>query len=63
VASPSADDNREYLVLVNSAGRHSSWPAFVNVPGGWQTADQDDRGSCLRYVDENWRDMWPLNAS
>ncbi|OLZ67268.1 MbtH family protein [Streptomyces sp. IMTB 2501] len=49
-----------YLVLVNDEGQHSLWPAFVEVPAGWEIVrPEGDRQSCLDYINENWTDMRP----
>jgi len=60
VSNPFEDPNGRYLVLVNDEGQHSLWPAFADVPAGWDTVLSDaERADALRYIDENWTDMRP----
>ncbi|MFE2183805.1 MbtH family protein [Streptomyces sp. NPDC059455] len=58
--NPFDDPDAEFLVLVNGEGQHSLWPAFADVPDGWQVAhSKDTREACLAYIEENWTDMRP----
>ncbi|WBP86171.1 MbtH family protein [Kitasatospora cathayae] len=58
--NPFEDENGTYLVLVNDEGQHSLWPAFVEVPAGWEKAHgEDTRRACLDYIEANWTDMRP----
>lgn len=58
--NPFEDPDGRYLVLVNAEGQHSLWPAFVDVPAGWEVVlDETDRQSALGYIDEHWTDMRP----
>ncbi|MFE4452130.1 MbtH family protein [Streptomyces sp. NPDC056796] len=60
MTNPFEDENGTYLVLVNDEGQHSLWPAFVEVPGGWTVAHQEDtRQASLDYVERNWTDLRP----
>jgi MbtH protein len=60
VSNPFEDPDAPYLVLVNSEGQYSLWPAEIAVPGGWVTArDADSRANCLEYVEAQWTDMRP----
>lgn len=55
-------DNTEgrFLVLVNDEGQHSLWPSFIDVPAGWTVAHpEDDRQTCLDFIETNWTDMRP----
>ncbi|MZE42640.1 MbtH family NRPS accessory protein [Streptomyces sp. SID5477] len=62
VANPFENDEASYFVLVNDEGQHSLWPAFAEIPEGWQKAHgEDTRAACLAYVEENWTDMRPLS--
>ncbi|MET8152465.1 MbtH family protein [Actinoplanes sp. NPDC049668] len=46
-----------FTVLVNDDGRHSLWPAGLRVPSGWRVVHgEDNRESCLAYVEQHWRD-------
>ncbi|THA34021.1 MbtH family protein [Streptomyces sp. A1277] len=60
MSNPFEDPDALYLVLVNSEGQYSLWPADAAVPAGWETAhDVDSRSNCLEYVEEQWTDMRP----
>ncbi|MEU6066694.1 MbtH family protein [Streptomyces sp. NPDC047082] len=60
MTNPFDDENGTFLVLVNHEGQHSLWPAFANVPAGWDTVHgEDSREACLKYIEENWTDMRP----
>ncbi|MGK4580266.1 MbtH family protein [Kitasatospora sp. HPMI-4] len=59
-SNPFEDENGTYLVLVNQEGQHSLWPAFVEVPAGWEKVHgEDTRQACLEYIEANWTDMRP----
>ncbi|WP_176470390.1 MbtH family protein [Mycobacterium avium] len=34
--NPFDDDNGSFFVLVNDEEQHSLWPAFADIPAGWQ---------------------------
>jgi MbtH protein len=54
------DDDGTFSVLGNDEGRHSLWPAFVNVPPGWRVVfGENARADCLAYIEEQWTDMRP----
>ncbi|MCW6008204.1 MbtH family protein [Micromonospora sp. CPCC 205371] len=60
VSNPFEDENGQYLVLVNDEEQYSLWPAFADVPAGWSVVyGQEDRQTCLDYVNANWTDMRP----
>ncbi|GAA3084009.1 MbtH family protein [Streptosporangium carneum] len=62
MTNPFEDADASYLVLVNAEGQHSLWPAFADVPGGWESVHGPaSRADCLAYVEENWTDMRPLS--
>ncbi|MEV8633926.1 MbtH family protein [Streptosporangium sp. NPDC051023] len=62
MTNPFEDADASYLVLVNAEGQHSLWPAFADVPGGWDSVHGPaPRADCLAYVEENWTDMRPLS--
>ncbi|MFC8005164.1 MbtH family protein [Streptomyces olivaceus] len=61
-ANPFEDDEARFLVLVNQENQHSLWPAFAEVPGGWEVAHgEDSRAACLAHVEEHWTDMRPAS--
>ncbi|MFI9586841.1 MbtH family protein [Streptomyces sp. NPDC052236] len=58
--NPFEDADGVYLVLTNDENQHSLWPAFADVPAGWNPAHgEDTRQGCLDYIEENWTDMRP----
>jgi MbtH protein len=60
MTNPFDDEDGVFYVLVNDEDQHSLWPAFAEVPPGWQVKHgPDTRASCLAYVEENWTDMRP----
>jgi len=58
--NPFDDPDATFLVLVNDEGQHSLWPAFADIPPGWEIAhDKDTRAACLEYVERTWTDLRP----
>ncbi len=63
MTNPFEDENRAYLVLVNTENQHSLWPADLAVPAGWSTAfGAKPRTDCLAYVEANWPDIRPASV-
>ncbi|KOG90235.1 MbtH family protein [Streptomyces varsoviensis] len=60
MTNPFDNENGTFLVLVNDEGQHSLWPAFAEVPEGWDVVHSEDtRAACIAYIEENWTDMRP----
>jgi MbtH protein len=60
VTNPFDDPEGTFHVLVNDEGQHSLWPAFAQVPGGWDSVVQNaSREACLAYIEANWTDLRP----
>ncbi|WP_262706016.1 MULTISPECIES: MbtH family protein [Streptomyces] len=60
MTNPFDNPDGTFLVLVNDEGQHSLWPAFAEVPAGWEVVVQEtDRKTCLDYIETNWTDMRP----
>jgi MbtH protein len=58
--NPFDDDSGTFVVLVNDEEQYSLWPAFADVPNGWHVVfGENDRASCLDYVERVWTDMRP----
>lgn len=58
--NPFEDPDGVYLVLVNSEGQFSLWPAFIGVPLGWGiTFGQNARQECLDYINDHRVGMRP----
>ncbi len=58
--NPFDDDNGTFYVLVNDEQQHSLWPAFADVPAGWQNVfGAASRSNCLAYIEANWTDIRP----
>lgn len=46
--NPFDDDTCSFFVLINDEEQHSLWPAFADIPAGWQTVyGEADRAACL----------------
>jgi uncharacterized protein YbdZ (MbtH family) len=62
MTNPFENEQGEYLVLINEEGQYSLWPAYLDVPLGWQAiGPKGGRKVCLEWIDENWTDMRPLS--
>ena len=62
MTNPFEDERGEYVVLCNDEGEYSLWPAFREVPPGWNlTGPRGLRQACLEWIDEHWTDMRPLS--
>lgn len=60
MANPFENPDGSYLVLVNAEGQHSLWPAFIEVPAGWEAVHGEAaRTDCLEYINEHWTDLRP----
>lgn len=60
MSNPFENQDANYLVLTNDEGQHSLWPAFADIPAGWnKVAGPDKRADCLAYIETNWTDMRP----
>jgi MbtH protein len=60
MGNPFDNEDLSFLVLVNEEGQHSLWPAFADVPEGWEVrVPSSPRSECLSYIEENWTDMRP----
>jgi MbtH protein len=58
--NPFDDEDGRFYVLVNKEDQHSLWPAFAEVPAGWQIAfGEADRESAVEFVEQNWTDIRP----
>jgi MbtH protein len=61
--NPFDNEDGAFLVLTNSEGQYSLWPAFVPVPDGWNTAlEEQSRQVCLDYINAAWTDLRPRSA-
>lgn len=60
MTNPFDDPDGTFLVLRNAEHQHSLWPAFAEVPAGWDVVHGPaERQACLDYVNEHWTDMRP----
>jgi MbtH protein len=60
MANPFENPDGSYYVLVNAEGQHSLWPAFVEVPSGWDAVHGEaSRDACVDYINEHWTDLRP----
>ncbi|CAH9414776.1 MbtH-like NRPS chaperone [Streptomyces globisporus] len=64
MTNPFDNEDGVFHVLVNDEGQHSLWPAFVEVPAGWNVVVSDStRQTCLDYIEENWTDLRPASLA
>lgn len=60
MTNPFENEKGKYLVLINVEGQYSIWPAFLDIPSGWETIyGEESRRICLDYINLNWIDMRP----
>ncbi|GKT26451.1 MbtH family protein [Acidovorax sp. SUPP3334] len=60
MSNPFDNENGKFLVLINSEGQHSLWPAFIDVPSGWDVAlPAADKSACCAFIETGWTDMRP----
>ena len=60
MTNPFENENGSYKVLVNHEGQYSLWPAFRDIPNGWQAVGPaGNRKECLDWIEANWTDMRP----
>ena len=58
--NPFDDADGRFYVVANDEQQHSLWPAFADVPAGWQPVfGEASRSECVDYVEQNWTDMRP----
>ncbi|WP_431237853.1 MbtH family protein [Mycolicibacterium aichiense] len=58
--NPFDDEGGRFYVLVNDEEQHSLWPAFAEIPSGWQVAfGVASRADCAEFVEQNWSDIRP----
>jgi MbtH protein len=49
--APGGTAGRDCVVLVNTLGRHSLWPADLDTPAGWPVAyGPASRARCLDFI-------------
>jgi MbtH protein len=64
MSNPFDDDAGSFLVLVNEEGQHSLWPAFRDIPAGWNAVGPaGPRQTCLDWIDQHWTDMRPRSLA
>ena len=62
VGNPFEAEDSAYLVLVNDEGQYSLWPAWANVPSGWNKKfGPQARDECMSLIERHWSDMRPLS--
>ncbi|MFJ8045503.1 MbtH family protein [Kitasatospora sp. NPDC096147] len=60
MSNPFEDETQNYHVLVNDEGQYSLWPAWLDVPGGWEVRLGDTpRAGCLELIEREWTDLRP----
>lgn len=64
MVNPFEDVGYDFEVLVNDENQHSLWPSFVAIPLGWKSVHGPaTRSECLRYVEDNWKNIRPKSLS
>ena len=62
MTNPFEDETASYLVLVNEENQHSLWPAWIDVPAGWESVHGEAaRQDCLDYIESSWTDIRPAS--
>lgn len=57
-----ADDDRDYIVVINHEEQYSIWLSGRDVPPGWRpTGFVGRKDICLAHIAEVWTDMRPLS--
>jgi MbtH protein len=60
MTNPFENENGNYIVLINAEGQYSIWPAFLDIPSGWNIIyGEESRQVCLDYINSQWGDMRP----
>ena len=67
IPSASVDDSAEsaelFYVVFNSEEQYSIWPAWRDLPLGWEVVGESSaRDVCLDWIEKNWNDMRPLSV-
>ncbi len=53
-------DDLAYIVVTNDEDQFSIWPAYREVPRGWQVRSCSvNKQTCLDYIRTHWKDMNP----
>lgn len=51
-----------FKVVINHEEQYSIWPAYKEIPAGWNEAGKEgSKEECLKYIEEVWVDMRPLS--
>lgn len=57
-------DGDFFIVLINSEGQYSLWPASKNIPEGWFGAGfEGNKAQCSEFIERVWVDMRPKSIS
>ncbi|MFF2226420.1 MbtH family protein [Streptomyces globisporus] len=60
MTNPFDSESAEFLAVVNGEGQYSLWPAFADIPRGWDiTFGPAARQDCLDFITSHWTDMRP----
>jgi MbtH protein len=53
-------DIDQYFVVRNAEEQYSIWPAYREVPAGWDTIGEPRaKEDCLAYIETHWTDIRP----
>lgn len=57
---PFDDPNGSFYALLNKKGQYSLWPAFLDIPGGWEVVfGVAGRDACTEYIETHWQSVVP----
>ncbi|MFF7337772.1 MbtH family protein [Streptomyces sp. NPDC008163] len=60
IANPFDDAEGSFHVVVNDEDQHSLWPAFADIPAGWEGVwGPGNRSEALEYITAHWTDIRP----
>ena len=58
MSNPFEDEVGNYLVIINEEQQHSLWPAYIQIPAGWERL-LGPSSRHLGFIETNWTDMRP----
>jgi MbtH protein len=64
MGNPFDDEAGTFHVLVNEEGQHCLWPAFAQIPDGWNAVLSDaSRAEALDHIERTWTDLRPRSLA
>ncbi|MBD1371008.1 MbtH family protein [Hazenella sp. IB182357] len=60
MSNPFDEVSGHFVVLMNKEGQYSLWPAWIDIPAGWNVQyGEDSKINCLEYINTHWKDLAP----